>query len=334
MKPDTNQTNPIYNQESEETLVRESVVNTDQTVQTTLVTEPVEESEGTENKIKNETVAPAEGNKKGGAWKKVTIGGLTGIALGTAGAYGKEVMGEWANEEVIEEPDNGNTLPPTTEDEIAEQSGTISAENEEPVQEPTPAPQPVNETVEQPTTGFHVATSVHDNMTFGQAFAAARAEVGPGGIFEFEGQIYSTYYENEWDSMSSADKMEYNGRLNAYLRGELPSETVATTTVETTVTDDSAQQTMPGELHVLGVETDSETGATLIHANLDGHSALFVDNPNTPELDYMGVDLNGDTVYSENEIYELGQTGVTAADLLENTSFENFDANDQPITYE
>ena len=82
------------------------------------------------------------------------------------------------------------------------------------------------------------------------------------------------------------------------------------------------------------IKTDSETGATLIHANLDGHSALFIDNPNTPELDYMGVDLNGDTVYSENEIYELGQTGVTTADLLENTPFENFDANDQPITYE
>ena len=104
-------------------MVRESVVNTDQTVQTTLVTEPVEESEGTENKIKNETVVLTEGKKKGGTWKKVTIGGLTGIALGIAGAYGKEVMGEWANEEVIEEPDNGNTLPPTTEDEIAEQSG-------------------------------------------------------------------------------------------------------------------------------------------------------------------------------------------------------------------
>ena len=62
MKPDTNQTNPIYNQESEETLVRESVVNSDQTVQTTLVTEPVEESEDAENKIKNETVIDIQQN--------------------------------------------------------------------------------------------------------------------------------------------------------------------------------------------------------------------------------------------------------------------------------
>ena len=57
--------------------------------------------------------------------------------------------------------------------------------------------------------GLDVATSVDDSMSFSEAFAAARHEVGAGGIFEWHGQTYGTYYENEWNHMSQADKDQY-----------------------------------------------------------------------------------------------------------------------------
>ena len=50
---------------------------------------------------------------------------------------------------------------------------------------------------------LRVATSA-DGLSFRQAFDAARAEVGPGGVFRWHGNIYSTYTEEEWKAMLKA----------------------------------------------------------------------------------------------------------------------------------
>lgn len=56
---------------------------------------------------------------------------------------------------------------------------------------------------------MEMATSVDDSMSFNQAFAAARQEVGPGGLFVWHGHTYGTYYANEWNAMSPEDKEQY-----------------------------------------------------------------------------------------------------------------------------
>ena len=66
----------------------------------------------------------------------------------------------------------------------------------------------------QPAAGLEghdmsIATGVDDSMSFNKAFATARAEVGPGGIFEWHGQAYGTYYKNEWDAMSPEEHDQY-----------------------------------------------------------------------------------------------------------------------------
>lgn len=38
---------------------------------------------------------------------------------------------------------------------------------------------------------------VNDEMSFGEAFAAARAVYGPGAMFEWHGNVYNTYYKEE-----------------------------------------------------------------------------------------------------------------------------------------
>lgn len=54
-----------------------------------------------------------------------------------------------------------------------------------------------------------VATGVDDSMSFSQAFAAARHEVGPGGLFVWHGNTYGTYYANEWNAMSPEEHDQY-----------------------------------------------------------------------------------------------------------------------------
>ena len=56
---------------------------------------------------------------------------------------------------------------------------------------------------------MQVATSVDDSMTFSEAFAAARHEVGPGGLFTWHGHTYGTFYAEEWNAMSEEDKQQY-----------------------------------------------------------------------------------------------------------------------------
>jgi len=60
--------------------------------------------------------------------------------------------------------------------------------------------------------GAHVpiAHDVNDNMSFNEAFAAARHEVGAGGVFPWNGHVYGTYYANEWHGFSDAYKQEFS----------------------------------------------------------------------------------------------------------------------------
>lgn len=61
---------------------------------------------------------------------------------------------------------------------------------------------------EEPTSadeGLKVAT-VDDSMSFSQAFEAARAQVGAGGVFTWRGNIFNTYTADEWKAMSNEDK--------------------------------------------------------------------------------------------------------------------------------
>lgn len=59
-----------------------------------------------------------------------------------------------------------------------------------------------------------VASSVSDEMSFSEAFAAARAEVGSGGVFEWHGNIYSTFTEEEWNGMTAEQRDEYGSHFS------------------------------------------------------------------------------------------------------------------------
>jgi len=45
-----------------------------------------------------------------------------------------------------------------------------------------------------------IAGTVNDEMSFSEAFASARQELGAGGVFEWHGQYYGTFYAEEVDS--------------------------------------------------------------------------------------------------------------------------------------
>ena len=61
-------------------------------------------------------------------------------------------------------------------------------------------------TIIEPKAGKSLATCVNDNMSYSEAFASARNEVGVNGAFVWHGQVYSTCYAGEWNGLSHEDQ--------------------------------------------------------------------------------------------------------------------------------
>lgn len=111
------------------------------------------------------------------------------------------------DESIEDEDEIGEIIEENIEEETPEDEEIVTEEyieEEEPVVSAA-----VNEPAEDDPDLLDVATSVDDSMSFSQAFAAARHEVGSGGMFIWHGNTYNTFYAEEWNSMSAADRSEY-----------------------------------------------------------------------------------------------------------------------------
>lgn len=105
------------------------------------------------------------------AWKYVTLGGIPGILMGAGLMRADSILAS--------EPKEGG------EDEhLQEVNSAVTAE--------TP-----------------LVASAHDGLPFGEAFNAARAEVGPGGVFEWHGGLYNTFTAEEWSAMTAEQKYDF-----------------------------------------------------------------------------------------------------------------------------
>lgn len=60
-----------------------------------------------------------------------------------------------------------------------------------------------------PNEDIQIASGVTDSMSFSEAFAVAREEVGPGGVFNWNGTTYNTFFKEEWNQIGLADKQEF-----------------------------------------------------------------------------------------------------------------------------
>ena len=185
--------------------------------------------------------------------------------------------------------------------------------------------------------GIRVA-QVDDNASFGEAFADARAQVGPGGAFEWRGHVYSTYYEEEWNSMSAEERAQYQSKIDYNEIGgsennpdeQAQAETTASVPDEQeTVLASNAEMTDNGqgttEIKVLGVEavTDAQGNPmTVAGIEVNGEQALLVDVDNDGTMDVIMVDENSDGQLSENEIYDFSDANVSVEDLQQHLAMQ------------
>lgn len=244
-------------------------------------------------------------------WKEVTIGGISGIVLGTAGAYAANKL---SDDDIVVADD-------VNPDDLVDVLG-----------EDNPL----------------VATGVNDSMSFSQAFAAARSEVGAGGTFVWHGKVYGTYYANEWNAMSPAERHEFthnaitgNAGDTHSVHGTYAHNTTSHDTHTAAPADNNSNthnnnHTSTGggattqvshgggdnnddEVEFLGVtQVDTQAGGTMNigHATIQGEDYYFIDVDNADDrFDYIAHDNNHNNKIDEDEIEELGDVDISVSDF-------------------
>ncbi|MBQ9184403.1 MAG: hypothetical protein IJ151_00845 [Bacteroidales bacterium] len=257
-----------------------------------------------------------EKGEKSPAWKSVLIGGVPGIVLGAAGVLA------------------GNSFSANAEESQPEENNGTSS-----------------------TTGIHipadatVASHINDDMSFGEAFAAAREEVGPGGVFTWHGQLYNTYTQEEWAAEHPATPLEPADPVEpadstATVEQSVPTEQAETTeAAETTEQTETAESNEPGEqtsedsvssdsqgdIHLYDSEgneasvqveavysgtTENGQVINVVEAQVDNHDAAFIDVDNDGYIDAVAVDSNDDGSISPEEVVDTSDSDLHIVDLV------------------
>ena len=230
-------------------------------------------------------------------WKKVAVGAGSGILLGSVATLlsASAPLGHAEGENAEEE--GSETHPEWTDGEVP------------------------------------VASSVSDDMSFSEAFTAARTEVGLGGVFEWHGNIYSTFTEDEWNGMTAEQRDEYGSHFSWHSDNsstETASSTHSSTSshsahatdevevsevTQASHTEEVAVVDVDPEVEVLGVVHDEESGANIAGLAVDGQEVVLIDVNGDETFDIMGADVNGDQQLSQNEIVDISGQNLTVNDL-------------------
>lgn len=232
------------------------------------------------------------------SWKPVTIGGVTGILMGTGAMYAANAFAS---------------------DDVA--------------------------LAEEPVKDLQQLTS-NGSLSFRQAFDAARAELGPGGVFRWHGNIYNTYTADEWDAMSHAEKQQFAQRVHIEIpASQMKDDQLAgTETVDPDVTVvDTPHVTLndnrvlvdnvnivstpadsdDDDIRVLGygpVQLENGQIIDVKELEMNGQRVAVIDVDRDGEPDFALSDSNQNRQYDEGEVIDL-HTGEPVNFTNDNNDF-------------
>ncbi len=172
--------------------------------------------------------------------------------------------------------------------------------------------------VEQTVGAVPYASSVTDDMTFAQAFSAARGEVGAGGVFHWHGQSYNTFTADEWNSMSHDQQVAFG---NSAIGTDIPHSTMTipdsdqlassanSAVTETQVSDDP-------EVEFLGVFHDDESGMNVGAIAIDDTPVAVIDINGDMEFDYMVIDSNNNgSIDDQDTVVNIEDSGLNVDNI-------------------
>lgn len=178
---------------------------------------------------------------------------------------------------------------------------------------------------------------VDDAMTFSEAFASVREQVGAGGVFEWHGKVYGTYYKEEWSAMSQEERSEWQSRIDynevqggathtasenhyatASSRAEANAEVDDTTVGEEATAEVVADTDVEVHMLGIGVQDNGQGGmATIAGMQIGEETAIVVDLETDGTIDIMGVDRNKNGDIEQNEWQDVSEAKISTGELVE-----------------
>ena len=146
--------------------------------------------------------------------------------------------------------------------------------------------------------GLKVA-EVSDDLSFGEAFAQARAEVGPGGVFHWHGGIYNTYTADEWSNMTVEQKHDFAQQVQPEIRPEeIPTPTdahpdVAVKPATEAIPEQPAQDDDVQVVSQTNETPDDDSDVHIVgYGEVQGHTAVALDLDNDGDADVAIIDVD------------------------------------------
>lgn len=232
-----------------------------------------------------------EKSAKGGKWKSTAAG--TGVGL-LIGGLSTMLMGMTKADDAQESNDGKAELthPEWVDDEIA------------------------------------VATTVNDDMSFSEAFAAAREEVGAGGCFEWHGNLYGTFTADEWNNMTAEERAEWGDHFSwnsidhtqSDVAQHSPAAQQADAHVVANADDDIeivAVNNNPGE-DTIDANTTAGDDIVAVSHNPGDEVVAVVDEP---QIEILGV-VHDDVAGANIGAVTIDQQDVVFIDVDDNLTFD------------
>lgn len=165
-----------------------------------------------------------------------------------------------------------------------------------------------------------------DGDSFEDAFNAARAQVGPGGVFEWHGNLYNTYTKEEWDSMSDDEKNAFADAVRPMAQAtEADHQAAQHVEAHTVHHEPTAEDVRP-----VGNTHEQPAGGTTPAANtqgdddvhvvgqttVGGHGTLIFDVDGDNQADVAVIDVNDNNVVDvEDVVVDTAGNVVTMGEL-------------------
>lgn len=168
------------------------------------------------------------------------------------------------------------------------------------------------------STNEAASTDIPADMTFNEAFEAARENFGPGGAFEWKGNIYSTFTSEEWDSMSDIEKEQYAlnveslfnnpDELDADLFADDDMDFMAEVALDTrmdgeTVGKEMDEAILEAEAEILAeAELDSTIDDAVLEAEIETEVEAELEASINAEIEDNNIEIDDDITLDSDEI--------------------------------
>jgi len=247
--------------------------------------------------IENHPLINRQNNKQGESisWKHVILGGVPGILMGAGLVYASKADAANYNKEELAEQHSAN---------VPDSEKLVNSVSEESL--------PV--------------AKLHNELSFGEAFAQARAEVGSGGVFIWHGGIYNTYTVEEWNAMTPQQKIDFAHHVNPeYQAHEIPTPTDAQPEVVAHVIVDGIPERPSNSIDVSIVEKQiahnfdmGEDVHIVGYANAAGHLVVGYDTTGDGQADVAIIDVDNNLRPSDSDVIMDDQGNKATLDELNN----------------